>query len=63
MQHEAREARGGVEEEEEEDEGCMSVWEGRGWGEVGVLSAPSDDLLDAGSLEAAGAALLLDLTG
>lgn len=24
---------------------------------------PSDDLLDAGSLEAAGAALLLDLTG
>lgn len=27
------------------------------------FSVPSDNLLDAGSLEAAGAALLLDLTG
>lgn len=47
-------------------------WMQKGWGrgqgrgqeeEEGVGLAGSDDLLDAGSLEAAGAALLLDLTG
>lgn len=40
---------------------------GRGWMRVlgggVVFSGRSDDLLDAGSLEAAGTALLLDLTG
>lgn len=37
-------------------------WRGGG-GRGGLFSGWSDDLLDAGSLEAAGTALLLDLTG